>query len=167
MTTSPATTQLALITRHWADLHALRTARPHDAWPPASLQAYLRTVEEYDPSDRSAPVRLHVVDTIRTVEAVLVPLADRVAARVQASVVSPAPADWAARGWLAADRDRRNALSAKDSADPARWQYTGTRTGLQAAAWLAARLRAVPGPFRPLNLVEVEEIGRAAEGAAE
>ncbi|MFD4934472.1 hypothetical protein [Streptomyces virginiae] len=161
--TTPALAQLDLIATHWTDLHQLRTARPHDAWPPASLQAYLRTVEEYDPADRSAPVRLHVIDTIRTVELVLIPLADRVAARVQRPVINTATG----RGW-SDDLHRQAALlSAKDSANPARWQYLGVRTGRQAAAWLAARLRAVPGPFRPLNLREVEEIERAAEGAAE
>ncbi|MFF4576893.1 hypothetical protein ACFY15_00550 [Streptomyces sp. NPDC001373] len=158
---------LQLVVRHWDDLHELRTARPHDAWPPASLQAYLRTVEEYDPADRSAPVRLHVVDTIRVVEAVLVALADQIAARVQSSPVGPAPADWAARGWTTADRDRRNALSAADAADPARWPFVGTRTGRQAAVWLAARVRGDVGPFRPLTGAELDEVTRVAAGAAE
>ncbi|AZM91451.1 hypothetical protein [Streptomyces sp. W1SF4] len=162
-----ASAHLDLVVRHWADLHQLRTARPHDAWPPASLQAYLRTVDEYDPADRSAPVRLHVIDTIRTVEAVLVALADQIAARVQSSPVSPAPADWAARGWSPADRDRRNALAAADSADLARWPYTGTRTAPQAAVWLAARVRGDVGPFRPLTGAELDEITRTAAGAAE
>ncbi|MFD4738698.1 hypothetical protein ACFWNQ_15195 [Streptomyces virginiae] len=161
--TTTALAQLDLIAAHWTDLHQLRTARPHDAWPPASLQAYLRTVEEYDPSDRSAPVRLHVIDTIRTVELVLIPLADHIASRIQRPVINAATG----KGW-SDDLHRQAALlSARDSADPTRWQYTGTRTGQHAAQWLAARLRQQPGPFRPLNLREVEEIQHIAAGAAE
>lgn len=162
-TTTTAAEHLQLVIRHWADLHALRTSRPHDAWPPPSLNAYLRTVDEYDPADRSAPVRLHIIDTIRAVEAALVEAADATAELVQRSVIGAA----VGRGW--SDDLHRQALllSARDSADPARWPFVGTRTGHQAATWLHARLTGQPGPFRPLPDLQRERIAVVAAGAAE
>ncbi|MFE9462371.1 hypothetical protein ACFYNW_01585 [Streptomyces virginiae] len=52
MTTSTATTlaQLDLIAGHWTDLHPLRTARPHDAWPPASRDAIFIEQPRYNKS---------------------------------------------------------------------------------------------------------------------
>lgn len=161
---STATAHLQTVVRHWQDLHALRTAKPHDAWPPPSLNAYLRTVEEYDPADRSAPVRLHVIDTIRMVEAALVTLADQTAAQIQRPAISHAPYR---NTWALEDRARRNELADADAADPRRWQYTGQRTGEQAASWLLARLNGEPGPFRPLNGAQLLRIATVAEGAAE
>lgn len=162
--TTTAVQNLQLITRHWGDLHALRTARPHDAWPPPSLQTYLRTVDEYDPADRSAPVRLHVVDTIRAVEGALTDLADQTAATAQRPVIH---APTAGQGW--SDDAHRQALllAARDAADPRRWHYTGARTAPAAAIWLCARLLADPGPFRRLTDGQRERIALIAAGAAD
>lgn len=163
MTTTTAAEHLQLIARHWNDLHALRTTKPHDAWPPPSLNAYLRTVDEYDPADRSAPVRLHIIDTIRTVEAALVDTADATAELVQRPVIGAT----IGRGW--SDEVHRQAvlLSTRDSADPRRWAYTGQRTGKQAARWLHGRLIGQSGPFRPLPDLQRERIALVAAGAAE
>lgn len=162
--TTTAVQHLQLVVHHWQDLHALRTTRPHDAWPPPSLQTYLRTVDEYDPQDRSAPVRLHVVDTIRAVEGALLDLADQTAATAQRPVIH-APA--AGRGW--SDDAHRQALllAARDAADPRRWQYTGARTAPAAATWLTARLANHPGPFRRLTDGQRERIALIAAGAAD
>ncbi|MCZ7413133.1 hypothetical protein [Streptomyces sp. WMMC897] len=156
---------LHTIHRHWNDLAELAATRAGDAWPPASLNAYLRTVEEYDPMDRSAPVRLHILDTIRTVEAVLVDTADRTAAQVQRPAMSHAPRD---TGWTPADRAARDQVADADAADPRRWQYHGQRTGAQAADWLARRVLGTGGgPFRPLTAAEQHHIATVAAGAAE
>lgn len=163
-TVTTAVQNLQLVVRHWGDLAELRTARPHDAWPPASLNAYLRTVEEYDPADRSAPVRLHVIDTIRAVESALVDLADQTAATVQRPVIH---APTAGQGW--SDDAHRQALllAARDSADPRRWQYTGARTAPDAAIFLFSRLLDLEGPFRPLTQPQRERIATVAAGAAD
>lgn len=155
-------THLQLIAEHWADLQALRTTRPHDPWPPASLNAYLRGLDEYDPADRNAPVRLHIVDTIRSVESVLVDIADQTAAQIQRPAMSHAPAD-----WPPADRARRDQLADTDAADPRRWHYTGQRTAPQAAAWLTDRLDDRPGPFLPLTAAQRHHIAGIAAGAAQ
>jgi hypothetical protein len=156
------TQHLQLIAAHWADLHALRTSRPHDAWPPPSLNHYLRSLEEYDPADRNAPVRLHVIDTITIVQTVLVDLADQTAAQIQRPAMSHAPAD-----WPQADRARRDQLADQDAADPRRWRYIGQRTAVEAAHWLAARLNDQPGPFTPLTGAQRHHIAGIAATAAQ
>ena len=161
MTTT--TEQLLLTVRHWDDLQALRTSRPHDAWPPPSLQTYLRTIEEYDPTDRSAPVRLHITDTIRTVEAALVDCADQIAAEVQRPVIGAT----LGRGWTDEAHKAAVLLSARDSADPSRWRLVGTRTAPEAASWLCGRIQGAGGPFRPLTIAHRERIAVVAAGAAE
>ncbi|MEU9606170.1 hypothetical protein [Streptomyces sp. NPDC048057] len=162
-TTTPTTTQqLQTIARLWPDLLQQRTTRPHDAWPPSSLQTYLRTVEEYDPADRSAPVRLHIIDTIRTITVALVDTADQIAAQVQRQPMSDAPAN-----WPATDRTRRNALAHEDRQDPARWPYTGTRTAPAAALWLHARIVGAPGPCTALTGPQHDRIAHVADHAAQ
>ncbi|MFD7978868.1 hypothetical protein [Streptomyces sp. NPDC059071] len=155
--------QLQLVDRHWNDLQALRTSRPHDAWPPPSLQTYQRTIEEYDPADRSAPVRLHITDTMRAVEAALVDLADQIAADVQRPVIGAT----LGRGWTDEAHKQAVLLSARDSADTRRWQLVGTRTAPEAARWLHDRVQGAPGPFRPLTAAHRERIALVAAGAAE
>lgn len=158
-----ATAHLQLVVNHWPDLHALRTSRPHDAWPPPSLNTYLRSLEEYDPADHNTPMRLHVVDVARTVEAALVDLADQTAATIQRPVFSTS----IGRGW--SDDIHRAALllAARDSASPHRWRYHGQRTAPEAAAWLLARVEGRDGPFRPLNRAQLDRITTVAAGAAE
>ena len=156
---------LQTVVTHWQDLEGLRTTRPHDAWPPPSLNTYLRTLDEYDPQDRSAPVRLHIVDTIRTVEAALLTLADQTASDVQRPAVtrirSAGPGDTVGL--------RLATMSLADAADPARWHYTThpTRTAPHACVWLQHRLQGAPGPFRPLLGLHHDRIATVAQGAAQ
>lgn len=164
MSHSPNPTQhLQAVVDNWPDLQRAVTTKPHDAWPPASVNQYLRGLDEYDPADRNAPLRLHILDTARTVELALVELADQVAADVQRPIFSCA----IGRGW--SDEIHRAAvlLAAKDSADQRRWQYHGTRTAPQAATWLTTRLTGEDGPFRPLNDLHRARITTIAADAAE
>ncbi|MDT0377265.1 hypothetical protein RM572_00550 [Streptomyces sp. DSM 42041] len=160
--------RLQLVLRHWPDLHALRTTAPHDAWPPPSLNPYMRTAEEYDPTDRSAPVRLHVVDTITEVERVLVDAADRTADSVQRPVAhrvrAAGPGDSIGLQLATATLP----LTEADRLDARRWRFTGDApTGEKAAAWLLDRLDGKPGPFLPLAALHVDRIATAAAQAAE
>lgn len=93
--------------------------------------------------ERPVPLRLHVVDACRAVEAALVACADEIAAEVQPSPLAPMRPvknggyTTAREARIAADdRDRRNALAARDASAHGRWTYTGGRTALRAAAWL-------------------------------
>ncbi|WP_240659770.1 hypothetical protein [Streptomyces sp. WAC 01529] len=114
-------------------------------------------------AEQSAPLRLHVVDACRAVEAVLCALADEIAAEVQRSKVAPPhranPTDPVGRDLAL--------LAARDEADPARWHYNlGTRSAVRAAEWLLARLDDEAGPCRPLNGAQRERITRIAREAA-
>jgi hypothetical protein len=124
----------------------------------------LRTLER-DPAqigERPIPLRVHILDTMRTIEAALVETADQTAAVVQRS-----PMPFAPRSWPAADRARRDQLARADAADPRRWRYTGRRTATYAALWLLARVERCPGPFTALPDPQVRHIARVAAGAAE
>lgn len=155
---------LTVVIRHFRDLEDLATTKPHDAWPPPSLQTYLRTPEEYDPADRQAPVRLHVIDTARHITRELVHAADRIAADIQRTSMSHAPRD---AGWTPTDRALRDAIADDDAADPRRWRFVGTRTAPDAARWLHARWQREPGPFEPLTLAHRFRIATVAAGCAE
>jgi hypothetical protein len=156
---------LQTVVDHWADLEELRTSKPHDAWPPASLNRYLRTVEEADPADGNAPVRLHVLDTLRTVEVALLTLADQVASDVQ----RPAAAQVRSAGANDPIGLRLSTAALADQADPSRWHYRShpTRTAPLAAVWLQMRLTGVSGPFRPIGDLRRERIAAVAQTAAE
>ncbi|NJQ14201.1 hypothetical protein [Streptomyces bohaiensis] len=162
MDTTAITGQLYAITCRWPDLTAAAAGRPHGAWPPASLTTHQRSREEYEPADHTTPVRLHLLDVQTEITERLVDLADEIAAVIQRPAVTPAPL-----GWSPADRARRNALAAQDTADPRRWRYVGTRTAPQAATWLAGRLTSRPGgPHRPLSLQQVAQIQAASAWSA-
>lgn len=176
---------LTTIATHWTDLHDALTTTGNSTWPPASrMSTYLAQLDAIDAEEietrralraleRSpeqlgetrAPIRLHIHDTMRTVEAALVELADQIAAEVQRPVIA-APIN---RGW--SDEIHRTValLSAKDSADTRRWGYVGTdrRTAPYAALWLLGRHENTPGPFRKLTLAHTDRIDRAAAEAAE
>ncbi|MDT0381403.1 hypothetical protein RM572_21835 [Streptomyces sp. DSM 42041] len=114
-------------------------------------------------AETPAPVRLHVVDACRAIEAALAHLADEIAACVQRPTMSgPDP------HWPAPDRKRRRALVAEDADDPRRWRYLlGDRTAPTAAAWLLARLENHDGPFlRRLSMEQRVRVGLVAGEAA-
>lgn len=109
---------------------------------------------------RPIPIRLHVYEVMRTVEAALVEVADQTAAVVQRPSMSYAP-----RSWPANDRARRDQLAHADVTDSRRWKYTGTRTAPYAALWLLGRVQGQPGPFRPLAEAQQQHIAAVAAGA--
>lgn len=176
---------LTTIATRWTDLHNALTTTGGASWPPAGrMNDYLNGLDAADAEEVAArwalrdlerspeqlgetraPIRLHIHDTMRTVEAALVELADQIAADVQRPVIA-APIN---RGW--SDEIHRTValLSAKDSADTRRWGYVGTdrRTAPYAALWLLGRHEGGPGPFRKISLMHRERIDRiAAEAGA-
>lgn len=185
--TSPATTDLRLIATTWTDLHDALGAPNIVGGFGAGLRGYLTTLEQLDAEEQEAagyratalralerdpaqigerptPIRLHVYDTMRAVEAALVELADQTAADVQRSPMSGPP-----RNWPANDRARREHLARADALDLRRWKYTGgrRRTAVYAALWLLGRVEQRPGPFIPLAEEQHHRIIRVAAGAAE
>lgn len=113
--------------------------------------------------ERPVPLRLHVVDACRAVEAALCELADQVAADIQRDTVKPL------RRAIPGDPVglQLAMLAAKDEADPARWRFTrGERTAVRAAAWLLARWRGDEGPCLPLHSAHRARIALVAREAA-
>ncbi|WP_262058552.1 hypothetical protein [Streptomyces sp. STR69] len=177
-------THLRTIALHWTDLHQAAGQPTTIGAFGLGLRSYLAALEdadqleyrqhqaahlrslERDPiqlGDRPTPVRLHILDTMRAVEAALHDCADHIAATVQRP-----PMPFAPKQWPAADRQRRNALAHADMADPRRWRWTGHRRPVPyTALWLLARVESKAGPFRKLTVVEVDQIGIVAAGAAE
>ncbi|MFF2522462.1 hypothetical protein [Streptomyces liangshanensis] len=111
---------------------------------------------------RPDPLRLHILDTIRTVENTLLALADEIASEVQrASITTGRPSRL---DPMQLDLVR---MAAHDARDPARWRYNrGPRTAPAAAQWLRARVHDEPGPCAPLNDAQRELIHRIVEEAA-
>lgn len=178
-----AATDLRTIALTWPDLHAALGAPAVIGGFGRGLTAYFNTVDALDPDEveaighrraatrfleqdahllgqRPIPIRLHVYETMRTIEAALTECADQIAAVVQRSPMSPAP-----RSWPATDRARRDRLAHADTIDLRRWRYTGTRTAQYAALWLLARVQGGPGPFRPLDGAQQQHIAQVAAGA--
>ncbi|MER5677385.1 hypothetical protein ABT081_10650 [Streptomyces sp. NPDC002238] len=195
-TTNTATTQACLFTvaHHWRDLTASLATRG-TSWPPAmgislisarhqsdeeaeavtwraeALRALERSVEQ--PGWTAAPLNLTVLDTMLTVEAGLLELADQTAAAVQHAPITPAPArrswpdDPRARAVAQADDRRRNQLALRESKNPRRWRYQGEqRTAPLAALWLLARVQGVLGPWRPLSDEQHDRIHAVARASA-
>lgn len=163
-------THLRTITLRWPDLRDTLATTGTTTWPPAGrMSDYLAALDEADAElaeaarmqaaynrqylDRNPhqigatrpPLRITILDTMRTVETALIATADQVAAAVQRSPMPGAP-----RSWPAADRARRDKLALADAADPRRWRYGGRHTAPHTALWLLARVQDRPGPFRPL-----------------
>ncbi|MFF4752667.1 hypothetical protein ACWD5R_11375 [Streptomyces sp. NPDC002514] len=182
---TPVQVNLETIARRWTDLQDALASTGTTTWPPAGRisdyltaldqadaelveaahwqAAYTRQYLDRDPNQVGAtrpPLRIEILDTMRTVEAALVATADQVAAIVQRSPMPSAP-----RSWPAADRARRDQLAHADATDPRRWQYSGSRTATRAALWLLARVHGAPGPFRPLPDREAQLIANVAAGA--
>jgi hypothetical protein len=190
---------LRLIAMHWTDLH-------ESAGQPAivgafgrGLRGYLAALDDADRAEfdydraharhlrsqerdpiqlgvRPVPVRLHVLDTMRAVEAVLIACADDIAHAAQRTpIAGPTARRTAVAPYVtqreadiaAADRRRRTELARADLVDPRRWKYTGHRTAPHAALWLLARIERAAGPCRRITDEEERRIGVVAAGAAE
>lgn len=192
-------THLRTIALHWADLHEaagqpttigafglglrgylarLDQADAEQLEYERHQAAHLRSLER-DPiqlGDRPVPVRLHILDTMRVVEAALIACADDIAHAAQREPIAPPTARRTAvapyitqreADIAAADRRRREQLAHADRVDPRRWRYTGRRTAPYAALWLLARVERAPGPCRPITDTEERRIGTVAAGAAD
>jgi hypothetical protein len=190
-------THLRTIAIHWTDLHnavgqptiigafgrglrgylaALDDAEQQEAR--LHQAAHLRSLER-DPiqlGDRPTPVRLHILDTMRVVESVLIACADDIAHAAQRTpIAGPTARRTAVAPYrtqreadiAAADRRRRTELAHADLVDPRRWKYTGHRTAPHAALWLLARIERAAGPCRRITDEEERRIGVVAAGAAE
>ncbi|PNG17594.1 hypothetical protein [Streptomyces cahuitamycinicus] len=178
-------THLRTIALRWTDLQTALATTGTATWPPAGrMSDYLRDLDDADaelaeaarwqaaynrkyldrdPTQVGAtrpPLRIEILDTMRTVEARLTETGDQVAAAVQRSPMTFAP-----RGWPAADRARRDALARADTVDPRRWRYGGRHTAPHTALWLLARVQGRPGPFRPLPEREGQLIADVAREA--
>ncbi|MFE7128931.1 hypothetical protein [Streptomyces sp. NPDC057617] len=168
--TTTAEQHLTSIITTWPHLQDLLTTRQTEPWPPADPAEYARQLDEHDATEvgqlvlrkTGAPLRLHILDTMRTVELVLTQLADETASAIQRDTIKPvrgASGDPAALSLAL--------LAARDDADPARWRYNhGDRSAVQAARWLLARVRGDAGPCRPLSDAQRERIGVLAAEAA-
>lgn len=169
-------THLRTIALHWTDLRdALAVPNTVGAFG-IGLQGHLAHAGdslddepllrhlERDPAqigERPAPLRIHVLDTMRTVETDLVECADITAAAVQRSPMGLLPTT-----YPAADRARRELLAMKDAHDPRRWKFVGTRTAPIAALWLLARIERAGGPFLRLDDTQADHIDHVAATAA-
>jgi hypothetical protein len=190
-----AATHLRTIALHWTDLHEaagqptvingfgqglrgylarLDQADAEQLEYERHQAAHLRSLER-DPiqlGDRPVPVRLHILDTMRVVEAALVACADDIARQVQRAPISMPTARRADYRTLREariaheDRQRRTELALADQHDPRRWRYTERRTATYAALWLLARVQRAPGPCQRITEEHEQRIGNVAAGAA-
>lgn len=174
-------THLQIVAMHWRDLNdALGAPTIHNGFG-IGLRGHLAALDEdhdaltqaraderADSSPdalgtRPVPLRIHILDTMRTVETALVECADQTAGSIQRPVMGLLPAT-----YPAADRARRELLVMQDRQDPRRWSWTGGRpTAPYAALWLLARVQAAPGPFRPLTVLQLDHITAVARTAAD
>ncbi|MGW5352220.1 hypothetical protein ACWERV_17125 [Streptomyces sp. NPDC004031] len=170
---------LQYVIDNWPHLHDLLTTRHGSTWPPAMGVQHLLDADDDTAEERAAlrlaeradsrytlgaspaPIRLHIVDVIRTLDTDLVYAADVLAQEVQRPVMRPAPAHWAPT-----DRELRNKLAAEDEADPRRWRYRQYRTAPFAAAWLLGRVERAPGPFLRLTTEQLRRVEAASKQAA-
>ncbi|MFF0512457.1 hypothetical protein [Streptomyces sp. NPDC004250] len=189
-------THLRTCAMHWTDLHEaagqpatvgafglglrgylarLDAADAEQLEYEAHQAAHLRSLER-DPiqiGERPVPVRLHILDTMRAVEAALIACADDIAHAAQRAPMTPPRAQRAAVARTRAerlaweDRARQIEQAKADLVDPRRWRYTGRRTAPHAALWLLARVERKPGPCRRITEDEERRIGVVAAGAAE
>lgn len=178
---------LQFVIDSWPHLTEMLTTRHATTWPPAmGIQQYvLNGADEPDAIEEEqrtralariaeradsgytlgaspAPIRLQVVDTMRTVDRELVYATDVLAQEIQRQPMAKAPAH-----WPAADRAKRDELAAQDAADPRRWRYRESRTAVAAAVWLLGRVERQPGPFLPLGSTQARRIGAASARAHE
>ncbi|MGA5604026.1 hypothetical protein ACPCUF_23825 [Streptomyces griseoincarnatus] len=189
-------TQLRTVALHWTDLHETAgTPTVVDGFG-LGLKGYLARLDQADAEQleyerhqaahlrslerdpiqlgtRPVPVRLHILDTMRAVEAALIACADDIAATAQRAPISVPAARKADYRTLreariaAADRERQQQLAHADRIDPRRWRWTGRRTAPHAALWLLARIERAPGPCRRITAQEEQRIATVAAGAAD
>jgi hypothetical protein len=189
MTSTATAIHLQYVIDNWGHLTDMLDTRHGAPWPPAArmadhiagldkadatadelaeaaahLRAGRRLAERADSrftlGESPAPIRLQIVDTMRTVTAELVYLVDVLAQEVQRPPMSKAPSH-----WLPADQAKRDQLAAEDAADPRRWRYGQTRSAIYAAGWLLGRVERRPGPFLPLGPSQLRRIETAASAA--
>jgi hypothetical protein len=195
---TPTATHLRTCVLHWTDLHEAAGTPAQIGAFGLGLRGYLARLDQADADQieyerhqaahlrtlerdpiqlgtRPVPVRLHILDTMRAVEAVLVQCADDIAHAAQrAPIAGPSARRTAVAPYrtqreadiAAADSIRRAQLAHADLVDPRRWRYTGRRTAPYAALWLLARVERKPGPCRRLTPEEEQRIGTVAAGAA-
>lgn len=190
-TTDQAATALQFVIDSWPHLTEMLDTRHGAPWPPAGrMTDYIASLEKADADpdeiaeaaahlragrrlaeradsrftlgESPAPIRLQVLDTMRSVQQQLVYLADVLAQEVQRPPMGKAPAHWSP-----ADRAKRDQLAVEDAADPRRWRYRQTRSAVYAAAWLCNRVLGDPGPFLPLGPSQAQRIAAAAGRAHE
>jgi hypothetical protein len=184
--TTSAAIHLQYVIDNWPHLADMLTTRHAATWPPAmGIQHILNGADDSaDPEEEQraralarlaeradsgytlgaspAPVRLQIVDTMRTVTADLVYLTDVLSQEVQRPPMKHAPTH-----WPHADRVKRDLMADRDSADPRRWHRRHARTAPSAAAWLLGRVDRAPGPFLPLGPTQLRRIDTAARHAQE
>lgn len=194
--TTTAATHLRTIALHWTDLHdaagqpaihhgfglGLRghlAALAESDTDRAVMEARLTRLDERADSspdalgERPVPVRLHILDTMRAVEVVLVECADDIAHAAQRAPIGMPTARRADYRTLREariahqERQRQQQLAHADRNDPRRWRYTGTRTAPYAALWLLARIERTPGPCRRITEAEEARINSVAARAAD
>jgi hypothetical protein len=167
MTSTATATHLQYVIDNWQHLTDMLTTRHGSTWPTvmgiehvldgsdeaAEERATLRLAERADSrytlGASPAPIRLHIVDVIRSVDTDLVYLADVLAQEVQRPVMRRAPSHWAP-----ADRELRDQLVAEDEADPRRWRYRQHRTAPFAAAWLVGQVERALDGVRQAQVVD-------------
>lgn len=171
-----ATTHLQYVIDSWADLTNMLDTRHGNTWPPAmgiqyvldgsaeethadllAARAITRLAERADSrytlGASPAPIRLQVVDVMRTVTADLVYLCDVLSQEVTRPPMKHAPSH-----WTHADRVKRDLMADRDSADPRRWHRRRARSATDAAGWLLGRVESKPGPFLPLGPSQVRRV---------
>lgn len=184
MTTSPAAQHLARISILWPHLDDMLDQHGAASWPPAGrMRDYLASIDQADREEAAAlralerdpaqlgetraPLSIRILDTARLVEGTLIHCADTLAPQITRDAATHAPADWAARGWTAADRARRDEQADREQGDPRRWRYVGLRTAEYAAGWLHARVTGDDGPFWTLSAAQQLHVEQVAEGCAD
>ena len=115
--------------------------------------AHLRSLER-DPiqlGDRPVPIRLHILDTMRTVHTDLLQCADAIAETVQRQPIRPPAPRRASYARTRAERvawedhARRVQAAQDDAADRRRWRWTGVRPDAPyTALWLLGRVQGAP-----------------------
>ncbi|GGJ81860.1 hypothetical protein GCM10011583_11660 [Streptomyces camponoticapitis] len=177
MTTTDSTIRaLTTVLTNWDSLRDLLDTRSPSVWPPADPAEYTAQLDQHDAAEVAltqerehlvlrevgAPLRLHVLDTMRTVETALLQVADEIASEIQrAAITSSRPSSL---DPVQFDIER---LAAHDARDPARWRYNrGPRTATAAAQWLRARAHGEAGPCTPLTDDHWQLLNRVASNAA-
>lgn len=179
-TSDTAAAHLTYVIDSWPHLIDMLDTRHATTWPPVmgiehvldgsaeethaellAARAITRLAERADSrytlGASPAPIRLQVVDVMRTIDADLVHLCDVLSQEITRPPMKHAPAH-----WTHADRVKRDLMADRDAADPRRWHRRHARSAPVAAAWLLGRVQAAPGPFLPLGPSRLRQISTAA-----